>query len=176
MNVPPGDLLRSRVAPDARTPLEDALDRRLTGYALVSPATTVSPDGDGAVLTFSDGVPVVAYHVDADRVGGAALGALATPGPYRVELYESSPGDLHPVHEVGELRVAPGAPAEQVADAPGLAERTRRAAPDDRDAAETDPVAAFLADEERVEAIREQAREEAERRADEWGFDDALEG
>lgn len=176
MNVPPGDLLRSRVAPGARAPLEDALDRRLTGYALVRPATTVSPDGDGVVLTFGDGVPVVAYHVDTDRGGGAALGALATPGPYHVELYESSPGDLDQVHDVNELRVAPGAPAEQVADAPRLAERTRRAAPDDRNAAATDPVAAFLADEERVEAIREQAREEAERRATEWGFDDALEG
>lgn len=136
----------------------------------------MSPDGDGVVLTFGDGLPVVADHDDTDRGGGAALSALATPGSYHVELYESSSGDLDPVHYVNEFRVARGAPAEQVADAPGLVKRTRWAAPDDRDAGATDPVAAFLADEERVETIREQAREEAERRATELGFDDSLKG
>ncbi|WP_255151981.1 hypothetical protein [Halorarius halobius] len=180
MNVPDGELVRSRVVPDARAALEAALDRRLTGYAVLAPTAVLDPRREGAVLTFEAGVPVVAYHVESDRGGSAALGALAEPGPYRVELYESSPGDLDAVHDVEELRVAPGAPAEQVAGAPALAERTRRAAPADRDGAgdrdaADDPVEAFLADTERIEAIREEAREEAERRAEEWGFDDAVE-
>lgn len=176
MNVPTGELLRSRVVADARTPLEDALDRRLTGYAVVTPTAVLDPGREGVVLTFEDGVPVVAYHVGSDRGGPAALGALASPGPYRVELYESDETDLDPVHEVNELQVAPGAPAERVAGAPDLAERTRRAAPEDRDATGQDPVEAFLADEERIAAIREEAREEAQRRAEEWGFDEAVEG
>lgn len=174
MNVPTGDLLRSRVVADARAPLEAALDRRLTGYAVVSPTDALDPERDGVVLTFEAGVPVVAYHVGSDRGGPAALGALATPGPYRVELYESNADDLDPVHAVDELRVAPGSPAERVAGAPHLADRTRRAAPADRDASGQDPVEAFLADEERIEAIREEARAEAERRAEEWGFDAAV--
>lgn len=175
MNVPTGELLRSRVVADARAPLEDALDRRLTGYAVLTPTTVLDPGREGVVLTFDAGVPVVAYHVGSDRGGPAALGALDSPGPYRVELYASEAGDLEPVHAVDELQVAPGAPAEQVAGAPTLAARTRRAAPDDRDSTGQDPVEAFLADEERIAAIREQAREEAERRAEEWGFDDAVE-
>ncbi|TKX85377.1 hypothetical protein EXE43_13970, partial [Halorubrum sp. SS5] len=58
-----------------------------------------------------------------------------------------------------------------------LAERTREAAPDERlrdGADEDDAVAAFLADDERIDAIREQARAEARDRAAEWGLDDAL--
>jgi hypothetical protein len=44
-----------------------------------------------------------------------------------------------------------------------------------RDATGQDPVEAFLADEERIEAIRAEARAEAERRAEEWGLDEAVE-
>ena len=59
----------------------------------------------------------------------------------------------------------------------GLAARTREAAPDERlgdGADEDDAVAAFLADDDRIDAIREQARSEARDRAAEWGLDDAL--
>jgi len=38
-----------------------------------------------------------------------------------------------------------------------------------------DAVEAFLADEQKVEAIRERAREEAAERAEEWGFEDLAE-
>ena len=62
-----------------------------------------------------------------------------------------------------------------MADAPELAARARERAPADRDAPETDPVEAFLDDEERVEAIKQRARDEAERRASEWGFDEVVE-
>ena len=174
MNVPTGELLRSRVVPDARTPLEDALDRQLTGYAVLTPTAVLDPGRGSVVVTFEAGVPVVAYHTGSDRGGPAALGGLASPGPYRVELYASAEDDLDPVHAVDDLQVDPGAPAERVAGAPDLAERTRRAAPDDRDTTGRDPVEAFLADEERIAAIREEARAEAERRAEEWGFDEAV--
>lgn len=174
MNVPAGELVRSRVVSDASVPLEAALDRRLTGYAVVSPTAALAPDRDGTVITFEEGVPVVAYHAGTDRGGSEALAALPTPGPYRVELYRSAPGDLDPVHEVSKLCVAPAAPAEQVAGAPGLAERTHRLAPADRDAPAADPVEAFLSDEQRVEEIRAEAREDARRRAEEWGFDEVV--
>jgi len=36
-------------------------------------------------------------------------------------------------------------------------------------------VAAFLEDEDKIDAIREQARQQARRRADEWGLSDQLE-
>jgi hypothetical protein len=71
------------------------------------------------------------------------------------------------------LRVPPEAPADRLAGDPALAERTRRAAPSWRaedTGRDTGAVVAFLEDEEKVEAIRKQAREEAEQRAEEWNF------
>lgn len=168
--IPDGDLVRSRVVPDARTVLEDALDRRHTGYAVVAPALA---DGR-AVLTFADGVPVLAYHPPSDAGGPAALAAVPTPGPYRVDLYDLPAAALADAHAVDALCVPPGAPAEQLADAPGLADRTRRRAPADRRDAEASTVAAFLADEDRIERLRREARAEAKRRADEWGFTAAV--
>jgi len=74
--------------------------------------------------------------------------------------------------------VPPGMPAARLAGDPDLAERTRAAAPADRtdEAAPdgTDPLAAFLADDERVAAIQAEAREEARERAAEWGLADEL--
>jgi hypothetical protein len=70
-------------------------------------------------------------------------------------------------------------PAERLAGDPGLAARTRAAAPDERlddRAGSGSAVEAFLADESKIEAIREQAREEARRRAAEWGLSEALDG
>lgn len=177
MRLPRGQLVRSRVVAEPATPLADALERALTGYAVLEPQEAVLLDGDAVgVLTFEDGVPVLAYHPGTDRGGAAALADLAQPGPFSVELYRLDDADLAPAHEVDALRVAPGVPAERLGGDPALADRTRAAAPDDRvGATDADPVASFLADEERVAAIREQARAEAERRAEEWGLDDALE-
>ena len=175
IEVPNGDLRASRVVADAATPLADALDRRLTGYVVLRPAEPVAPDDGAGVVTMEDGVPVVAYHDGTDRGGPAALGPLAGPGPYRAELYATDAAALEPLHSAAELRVDPGAPAEQVADAPELAARARERAPTNRESPETDPVEAFLDDEERVEAIKERARAEAERRASEWGFDEVVE-
>lgn len=57
-----------------------------------------------------------------------------------------------------------------------LAERTCEAAPAERrDASgDHDALAAFLADEERVEAVRREAQAEARARAEEWGLGDHL--
>jgi len=178
LRIPRGALLRSRVVSDVATTLSRALDRGLTGYATLVPQETLLLEGEArGVLTFADGVPVLAYNTVTDSGGPDALAELAVPGPYRVELYAVDDG-LDAAHEADALRVAPGAAATELADDPALADRTREAAPDERladpEADDADAVAAFLADDDRIEAIREQAREEAAERADEWGLDAAL--
>lgn len=179
LRIPRGTLLRSRVVSDVATTLSRALDRDLTGYATLVPQETLLLEGEArGVLTFADGVPVLAYNTVTDSGGPDALAELAVPGPYRVELYAVDDGGLDAAHEADALRVAPGAAATELADDPALADRTRDAAPDERlddpEADDADAVAAFLADDDRIEAIREQAREEAAERADEWGLDAAL--
>ncbi|MFO8114508.1 MAG: hypothetical protein R6U01_03960 [Halorubrum sp.] len=179
LRIPRGTLLRSRVVSDVATTLSRALDRELTGYATLVPQETLLLEGDArGVLTFADGVPVLAYNTVSDSGGPDALAELAVPGPYRVELYAVDDEGLAAAHEEEALRVAPGAAATELADDPTLADRTREAAPDERladpEADDADAVAAFLADDDRIEAIREQARAEAAERADEWGLDAAL--
>ncbi|WP_080505160.1 hypothetical protein [Halorubrum aethiopicum] len=179
LEIPRGDLLRSRVVSDVGTTLSAALDRELTGYATVVPQETLLLSGDArGVLTFEAGVPVLAYNTVTDSGGPDALAELAVPGPYRVELYAVASEALRAAHDEESLRVPPAAVATELADDPDLAERTRESAPDDRltdgDGEEADAVAAFLADDDRIDAIREQARAEARERADEWGLDGAL--
>jgi len=175
MRIPRGALLRARVVVDPAGPLETALDRELTGYATLEPQDALLLDGDArGVVTFADGVPVLAYNTATDRGGVDALADLAVPGPYRVELYAVDDAALAEAHDTPELRVPPGTPAEELADAPGLAERTRAAAPDGRLDDDASAVASFLEDEERIAAIREQARAEAAERAAEWGLADQL--
>ena len=180
LTIPRGTLLRSRVVSDVGTTLSRALDRELTGYATVVPQETLLLSGEArGVITFEDGVPVLAYNIVTDSGGPDALAELAVPGPYRVELYAVEAAGLAAAHEEGALRVAPDAVATEMADDAALAERTREAAPEERlrdTADEDDAVAAFLADDERIDAIREQARSEARDRAAEWGLDDALDG
>lgn len=171
MKLPRGRLLRRRVVTDPATPLVTALETDLTGYARLESQDALLLDADGVgVLTFADGVPGAAYHTGTDAAGSAALADIAVAGPYRLELFELPGETLETVHEADDLRVAPGAPAERLAGDPDLAARTREAAPADRptDDAGAGAVVAFLEDEQKVEAIRERAREEAERRAAEW--------
>ena len=86
--IPRGTLLRSRVVSDVGTTLSRALDRGLTGYATLVPQETLLLSGEArGVLTFEDGVPVLAYNTVTDSGGPDALAELAVPGPYRVELY-----------------------------------------------------------------------------------------
>jgi hypothetical protein len=165
----------ARVVDDAAAALSVVLDRELSGYAVFEPQDALLLDGGACVLAFTDGVPTHAKHAGSGRGGDAALADLAAPGPLRVECHVGEDGR---VPRSDEYAVAPATPAERLAGDSDLAERTRRAAPDrgaGDDPAEggsLDAVEAFLNDEEKIEAIRERAREEAAERADEWGFDD----
>jgi hypothetical protein len=185
MKLPEGRLVRSRVVSDPRTVLVDALDRAVTGYAVLEPQGSLLLDDEGrGVLTFEEGVPAVAYHTGSDRGGPLALADLAAAGPYRLDLYAVRSGALDAVHDHDAFRVPPGMAAERLAGDQSLADRTRETAPTDRpvdregdngeSSGERDvgAVEAFLDDEHKIEAIRERAREEAQARAEEWGFDD----
>ncbi|PSP78584.1 hypothetical protein BRC88_10950 [Halobacteriales archaeon QS_4_69_225] len=172
--IPDGELLRARVVTDLAAPLEDALDRRLDGYAVLAPRETLlSDDDDRGVITFETGVPALAYHAGTDRGGPPALADIGA-GPHRLELYDLDPAHLTVPHTTDELRVPPGMPAERLAGASDLADRTRRVA-DEPETIDDGAVAAFLDDEDAIEDIRETARAEAERRAEQWGFEDAIE-
>jgi hypothetical protein len=178
VDVPQGRLVRSRVVDDPGEVLAAALDRSLTGYAVFEPQDALLfDDGARCVLTFDDGVPVLAYDATADRGGPDVLADLASPGPSRVELYELPAEDLDAVDDAPPFRVPPDLPADRLAGDPDLAARTREAAPDDRlDDATGDggAVESFLENEAKIEAIRERARDEAQRRADEWGLSEVL--
>ena len=187
-NLPDGTLVRSRVESDPAAPLSTALDRELTGYAVLEPQDALLLDGDGAgVLAFEEGVPRFAYHTGTDRGGPSALADLAVPGPYSVELRELPDLPTEALakseRDRSELRVPPGMPADRLAGDPDLAERTRTAAPPEwREDGESggeggslDAVEAFLEDEEKIAAIRDRAREEARERAERWGLDEELE-
>ena len=180
MKLPEGTLVRRRVVSDPGTVLETALESQLTGYARLESQETLLLDGDGVgILTFAAGIPVVAYHTGSERGGPPALADLAVDGPSRLALFELDAEALTAVHDAPALRVPPGMPAERLAGDPDLARRTRDAAPADRladaDAGTmADPVESFLADEEKIDAIRRQAREEARERAAEWGLTDQL--
>jgi hypothetical protein len=180
MNVPRGRLVRSRVVDEPGSVLEAALDDGLTGYAVFEPQDAVLfDDGARCVVTFETGVPVLVYDAATDRGGPDALAEVASPGPSHVELYELSPRAVADLHDERTFRVPPAMPAERLAGDPGLAARTRAAAPDERlddESGTGSAVEAFLADETKIEAIRDQAREEAQRRAAEWGLSEALDG
>jgi uncharacterized small protein (DUF1192 family) len=187
LNIPEGRLVRSRVG--VASALEAALARNLTGYARIDPDSLLA-DGEPGVLTFAEGVPRAAYcerggsHGSkrsessethrSDSRGVDALAALAGPGPCSVELYELPEGALEEVHDTPGFTVPPGAPAEELADEPALAERARGRAPDDAGNADASALESFLENEERIAAIQEEARAEAERRAEEWGLDGEL--
>lgn len=168
--LPAGRLLRSRVVDDPGSVLADALDRELTGYVTLEPqGALLADEPDRGVLVFEDGVPRLAYH---PRTGGgeAALSAMAGPGPCRVKLHETSVATL-PALDAPGSSVDPGRPAERLAADSDLAARTRRRAPDSDDGS---AVEAFLENEAAVAAVREEARAEAERRAEEWGLEGEL--
>lgn len=159
-------LVFSRTVPDLAAPLETALDTDHTGRAVLEPQQTLLLDAaDHLTVWFDAGVPTHARHSDG-RTGGAALAAFANPGPVRVELHaDSTPSPP------ADCAVAPDAPAVHLADDDGLAARTRDRAPADADAGSLDAVEAFLEDADAIAEIKERARDEAERRADEWAFE-----
>jgi len=182
MNLPSGRLVLSRVVGDPGDALATALDRGLTGYAVLEPQDALLLDGEGeGLLTFEAGVPVAARHTGTGRRGADALADLAVPGPYRVELRAVAAEALDEYHAETDHRIAVDAAADLLAGDPDLADRTREVAPTSRraddasDAGSMDAVEAFLDDEEKIDAIRERAREEARERAEQWGLDGSLE-
>ncbi|WP_440990704.1 hypothetical protein [Haloarchaeobius baliensis] len=178
MRLPRGDLVRSRTAVAPADTLAWALDADHTGYLVLEPADALlGGDDDACVLTLVDGVPRLAYHTGTERGGSGALDDAAGAGPYSVDCYAVERPAIEAVPDADQLVVSPGAPAERLAGDAALAERACAAAPPgwtDEDAAPADPVEAFLADEERLDAIRDRAREEARRKAREWDLTDAL--
>jgi len=178
MRVPQGNLLRRRVVTDLATPLSQALEASVTGYARLESGDALLLDAEGiGVITFEDGVPVVAYHTGTDASGADAIADIAMTGPSRVALYELDDDSLREIHDAEQLRVPPGLPAERLAGDPKLAKQTRESAPTSRrpaDGRERTGLAAvegFLEDEDRIAAIRDRARDQAVARAEEWGFD-----
>ena len=178
MNLPQGRLRRRRVVSDLGTLLEGVLEDELTGYVRLHSQDVLLLEGEGVgVLTFENGVPVLASHTGTDRRGEDALSDMAVVGPFRIELYELDATVLADAHDDPTLRIEPGLPAERLAGDVELAQRTRSRAPVDRvdvsdeQTNELDAVAAFLDDEERISDIRDAARREAQTRASDWGFD-----
>lgn len=170
-----GELLVSRVVSDLGEVLEPALEDAITGYVTVEPQDALLLDAEGVgIVALESGVPVAARHTGTGRVGREALAELSVPGPCRVECYERT----HPVPfaEQPANRIPPGLPADRLARDPALANRTRSAAADrgTGERSDADALEAFLTDEDRVEAIRREARTEARDRAAEWGLTDAL--
>ncbi|MFC7075616.1 hypothetical protein [Haloarcula halophila] len=178
MNLSRGRLEKSRVVADPRDTLAEALDRGFTGYTVFESQDALLLDADGrGVVTFEDGVPTRAYHTGTERGGPPALADLAVPGPYHVTMYATESSVLS---DSGDDVIPPGMAAERLAGDPALARSTRRAAPTERRRASTDEradsteestqgaVEAFLENEAKIEAIREQARTEAQERAEEW--------
>lgn len=172
MDIPRGQLLRQRVLEEPGTVLSNALDRELTGYARLEPQETLLLDADGVgVLVFEDGVPVAAYQTGTDTGGSEAIDDIAAGGPYRLELYSLDGDVLDQITDSEALLVPPGLPATRLCRDEALAERTRDRAPETRletQQRDTNPVTAFLDDEQQIETIRERARTEAVSRAEEW--------
>lgn len=175
MNVPDGNLVRRRVVTDLATPLWNALELSLTGYARLEPGDALLLDADDVgILTFEDGVPVVAYHAGTDSTGPDAVSDIAVADISRVELYELEGETVRGVHEQETDRVPPALPATQLGSDTELVERTRERAPSTRCVQTEDPAAAveaFLEDEQRISEIQQRARSQASARATEWGFD-----
>jgi hypothetical protein len=177
MKLPRGQLVRQRVVTDVGTVLSTALESGLTGYARLESQDALLLDADGTgVLTFEDGIPVVAYHTGTASAGTDALADIAVAGPFRLELYELDSEALTEVHANKQLQLSPELPAERLAGDPKLAERTVMATPDEHtveheeQTAEDSAVEAFLDDEAKISSIQERARDQARERAEEWGF------
>lgn len=123
------------------------------------------------MITFERGVPTIADHTETDRGGPPALADLGS-GPFRLELYRLDPEDLDLLGDVSSLRVPPGSVAEHLFGDGTLADRTQKIAPDVSE--DDDPILAFLDETNAIEELQRAAREEAERRAREWSFEDIL--
>lgn len=171
MRLPEGQTSFDRVVDAMDGPLDAALEDGLTGYGVIVPqGNLLGEDSGKGILWFEDGIPIGARHTGTGRTGSAALADLAEIGPYQVRMVAT--GNVDEMYAGDPL--PPAAPADRLAGNEALAARTREAAgstagggPD----AELDAVEAFLANEEKIEAIKRQAAEQARQRAREWGFE-----
>lgn len=172
MTLPSGRATFDRVVTGLTEPLAAALDRELTGYAEVVPQAALLLDVSGSgVLWFEDGVPTHAAHTGTGVTGTDVLAELAATGPFRVRLVALPESDLAARPDGAALPA--DAPAERLAGDEALATRTReRAGSVEARPGEQglDAVEAFLEDDQKIRAIRERARAEAKRKADDWGF------
>lgn len=164
----PGELVRSRVVDAPANLLAALLDRKFTGHVTLEPADALLLDGDGrGILGFAAGIPQTAYHAGTRTDGTEALEALAGAGPFRVELYACS------LQRIGEqspgAHVGPADPARLLALDESLARRTVANAPEtDPSDPSLDAVESFLADDAAIDDLKRRAREQAQRRAEEW--------
>lgn len=179
MNITEGQLKRSQVVSEYGPVLEAALEERLTGYSRIEPGDNVVLEADGAgILTFKRGIPMAAYHTVSEATGEAALEALSKLGPFYVEVYTVGAEALQPVHETDTVLIPPERPAELLAGDPALAEQIRsQAAPGQQKQTRTpneEALISFLSDEKRVQQIKDEARKQARRRAEQWNLDAEL--
>ncbi|WP_416838708.1 hypothetical protein [Haloferax sp. DFSO52] len=178
MRIPRGALLRSRVVDDPSDVLRSVLDEELTGYVVFEPQDAILlGEATRGVVTFEDGIPVLAYDTEQEQGGRDGLEGFAVTGPNRVAVHAVDAAALSDAHETMEFRVPPGEPARVLAGDEQLAAETTDAAPESRreEGRSQSAVEAFLADEAAIDAIRSEARDEARARAAAWGLDDVLE-
>lgn len=169
MSRPEGQTRFDRVVMTLEAPLREALETELRGYGEIVPqAGLLGNEAGHCVLWFDGGVPVGATHTATGHTDSAAIADIAETGPYRVRLVETADRT-----EIRNGDLSPAVPAEEVLGDAELARRTRELATPEEPAAsgtELDAVEAFLADEEKIEAIQQRAAMEARKRAEEWGF------
>ena len=127
------------------------------------PQDSLLLDGDGyGVLTLEDGIPVEAHHTGTGRGGPEAVADPAVPGPYSVELYRHPADERETIHGPDDRQSSRNA-GRTAGGRPELAAKTRERAPErpttETETSPTSAVEAFLQDEEKIAAIREQARE-----------------
>lgn len=175
MTLPEGHASFDRVVTELDVPLSAALDRSVTGYMEIVPQAALLLDASGsAVLWLDNGVPTHASHTGTGATGASVLADIAATGPFRVRIVSLDGSDLGA--RPGDATLPPAAPAERLAGDDDLADRTRRRAGDQSlsssEDSGIDAVETFLQDDEKIRAIREHARAEAERKAEEWGFGD----
>ncbi|TVT93591.1 hypothetical protein FQA18_16440, partial [Haloferax volcanii] len=93
MRIPRGELRRSRVVDDAAAVLRTVLDEELTGYVVFEPQDALLlGETTRGVVTFEDGVPVLAYDTEREVGGRDGLEGFAVTGPTRAAVIISVAG------------------------------------------------------------------------------------
>lgn len=162
-------LVESRVVTDLTPVLTKLFEDELTGQLVVEPADSLVLESEqGCEITLVEGIPRAARGVDSGRAGNTALESVGTLGPFHIEVYTMDDLEWEQSAVIGPER-----PAELLGGDTALVKAIRETSPEQiEDSSGTDGLADFLADTDRIESIRSEARREAQQRAAEWGFDD----